>query len=146
MLDTQEEDVLEKMNDLVEKLKESKRQLETTRMKLFEITIPTLKPAISVENAPVYAVEFENIEPDELRKAYDVAKKKLVSGIIIFVSKVVNGEFVIVGKLSDDAPSAIEIFRKVSKVLNLKGGGSERLAQGSSNEKHSINEFLRILG
>jgi alanyl-tRNA synthetase len=146
LLDVQEEDILEKTNDLVKELKETRRQLGITRMKLFERTIPTLKPAVSVENVPVYAEEFENISLEELRKAYDIAKKKLISGIVIFVSKVENGEFVIVGRLSDDAPSAIDLFKKMSSLISLKGGGTERIAQGSSNEKHSITEFLRILG
>jgi len=145
LLDVQEEDILEKTNDLVEELKETRRQLGTTRMKLFEMAVSTLKPAVSVENVPVYAEEFENISPEELRKAYDIAKEKLISGIVIFVSKVENGEFVVVGRLSEDAPSAIDLFRKMSSIISLKGGGTERIAQGSSNEKHSIAEFLRIL-
>jgi len=64
---------------------------------------------------------------------------------VIFVSKTSNGEFIIIGRLSDNAPSASDIFKKISSVLNLKGGGSERLAQGSSNEKYSIEEILRTL-
>ena len=170
VLGTQEDSIIDKVKETVQNLKESKSALEQTRLKLFEINISNLQPAILIGNInkssafreslsqgtnllesafqasiPVYAEEFEDALPDELRKAYDIARKKLVSGVVIFVSKTSNGEFIIIGRLSDNAPSASDIFKKISSVLNLKGGGSERLAQGSSNEKYSIEEILRTL-
>lgn len=145
ILGTQVENIEEKANELVESLRESKRELARTSIKLFEITISGLKPSASVRNSPLYIAEFENVSLDELRKAYDLARKQFNSGIVIFVSKVESGEFVIIARLSEDAPSAVEIFRKISRSLNLKGGGSERIAQGSSPEKHSAKDFLRLL-
>lgn len=170
VLGTQEDSIIDKAKETVQSLKKSKSALEQTRLKLFEINISNLQPAILIGNInkgsafreslshgtnllesasqasiPVYAEEFEDALPDELRKAYDIARKKLVSGVVIFVSKTSNGEFIIIGRLSDNAPSASDIFKKISSVLNLKGGGSERLAQGSSNEKYSIEEILRTL-
>ena len=170
ILGTQEESIIDKSKELVQGLKEYKGSLERTRLKLFEMAISNLKPIIfinkelqiipvpesfspdvkssesfSQEGVPVYAEEFEGAFPDELRKAFDIAKKKLNSGVIIFVSKTVNVESVLIGRLSEDAPPAINLFKKISLLLNIKGGGSERLAQGSTNERYSIEEILRAL-
>jgi alanyl-tRNA synthetase len=141
ILDVTEDALSNKLKALISELKESERYTKELLLAIAYNKIVALKPALLLNNVPIYAVELEDTNLDDVRKVFDIAKKHIKEGFVVIVSPKGNQTFILVGKISGDV-SATELFKKISEKFNIKGGGSDRLAQGSTVNKISVNDVL----
>ncbi|MGB9694877.1 MAG: alanine--tRNA ligase [Caldisericaceae bacterium] len=114
---------------------------------LFEVAqskIANLKPSIFLENVPFHIVELDDVDLNDMRRVFDIAKKHIKEGLVVLVSNFNSHSYVLIGKISGET-SALDIFKSLSERFGLKGGGNERLAQGSSDKNISLEELTDFL-
>ncbi|MGC8575634.1 MAG: alanine--tRNA ligase [Caldisericum sp.] len=144
-LKTQEDKLVRRSEEIQIRVKELEKELTNLKSKILEGTIKNLKPTIKIKEIPLYVYDFNEGTLNDLRKAYDLSKKFLKVGTVIFVSKFNGTSFILVGSL-DDKLSSLEVLEKVKDVIPLKGGGNERIAQGSFDGKIEVEKIINVLG
>jgi len=120
--------------------------VQTLKGKIFESVITNLRETVRYNNIPIFTHSFENANFNELRKAYDAAKKYLKEGSVIFVSNSKNNSFIILVGSVDLKINSLELLSKIKEIANIKGGGDERIAQGSSEERIKLDRIIKFLG
>jgi len=98
-----------------------------------------------VNGTPIYIANFNGAPLEDLRKAYDLSKKHLKEGNVIFTSGMDNRFFILVGSI-DDKLSALDLLNKLKDSFDIKGGGNERIAQGTTNKKVEPSQIVKVLG
>ncbi len=145
LLSVGETDILSHLNVLMEDARLSRKEAENYRKKLLEIEISQLSPIFELDGVPIFAKEFDNLNPEWLRKAYDTAKKLKDRGIVLFKSVNEGNDIILLGAISVENISMQKFFNRISMKFGFKGGGNDRLAQGSSRSKHTLQEILEAL-
>ncbi|BAL80597.1 alanine--tRNA ligase [Caldisericum exile] len=144
-LKTQEDKLVSKSEEIQSKVKELEKELANLKSKLLEGVIRNLEETLKFKGTPIYVYDFKEGTLNDLRKAYDLSKKYLKEGSVIFTSKFNGTSFILVGSL-DDKLSSLEILEMIKEVVSLKGGGNERIAQGSFDGIIEIEKVINILG
>lgn len=144
VLKTQEEKLVDKIKENLTKTKNLEKNIQTLRSKIFESTIMNFKPNLTYNDTPIFIHNFENADLNDLRKAYDTAKRYLKVGSVIFVSNTQQNSFILIGSL-DDKIKSFELFNKIKEVVEIKGGGNERIAQGSVDGKVDLEKIIKHL-
>jgi len=145
ILSTDEKSVPDRMEEIFTENKELKRELHQFKLKGIESALDDIILITEKDGIPFYFKEFYSASFAELRKALDMARKKLKKGVVLFSSVETDKVLLLVGKLADENVSSIEIFNKVSPLLNGRGGGNERLAQGSGAARISVKDLKEKL-
>jgi len=145
-LKTQEDKLVSKVEETIKEVKELEKEIQNLKARLLEDTIKDLKEKLYYKDVPIFAHNFENANLNDLRHAYDIAKKFHKVGSVVFTSSLNGTTFIVVGSL-DDKVSSVELLNKIKEHLPIKGGGNERIAQGSiSNTLVNLDEIIKILG
>jgi alanyl-tRNA synthetase len=87
---------------------------------------------------------LDGVEPKDMRSLADKAKKKLGSGVVVFVSKLEDKASLLV-VVSDDVISrisAVDLVQVGSAVLGGKGGGRPDMAQAGGNDYEKVEDAL----
>jgi len=145
ILSTDEKSVPDRMEEIFAENKELKRELHQIKLKGIESALEDIILITKKDGIPFYFKEFHSVSFAELRKALDIARKKLKKGVVLFSSVESDKVLLLVGKLADENVSSIEIFNKVSPLLNGRGGGNEHLAQGSGTARISAKDLKEKL-
>lgn len=145
ILSVDEKFVSDRMEEIFAENKELKRELHQFKLKGIESALDDVILITEKDGVPFYFKEFHSVSFVELRKALDMAKKKLKKGVVLFSSVGPDKVLLLVGKLADENVSSIEIFNKISSLLGGRGGGNERLAQGSGTESISVEDLKKKL-
>ena len=144
-LKTQETKLVDKAEETLTRVKELEKELSILKAKLLEGTIRNLTETITFKGNPIYIHDFNEGTLNDLRKAYDLAKKFLKTGNVVFMSKFNGTSFILVGSL-DDKVSSLEVLEKIKEAIPLKGGGNERIAQGSFDGIVEVEKIKKVLG
>ncbi len=143
-LNVNEESITNKIKELLLEEKELQRRTREILLKLAEIKIESMSPVTLIGGVPLYSLELEEIGLDEMRKVFDIAKKHFDKGAVL-LSSLMNGKtFSLVGRI-DGNVSAIELFKKFSERFGFKGGGNDRIAQGSSDKRVPLETILKVI-
>ncbi len=129
---------------LTKETKDLRKEITALRFEILTKEITKLEP-IKSGDINYYFKEIKNATLNDLRKAYDVAKKTIGKGIVIFTAQANGRAFLLVGKLGDEEVSAKEIFDKIKRDTEFKGGGNERLVQGSGKKAVTVEIMKSIL-
>ncbi len=143
-LTAKEDNVLERIENLKQKLKEAEKELEKIKKKS---VVDKITELLKVEQKDDYKVAYgkiEGLQPNELRDLADVARAKLGKSVVM-ISTVDKEKgkvnfIVAVSKELTDKVKAGEIVKQVSQVLGGKGGGRPDMAQGGGTEIDKLNE------
>ena len=141
-----QEDKLEgKVKEMLESIRTLEKENSILKSQFYESTIANLKPVAFVNGTPIYIANFNGAPLEDLRKAYDLSKKHLKEGNVIFTSGMDNRFFILVGSI-DDKLSAIDLLNKLKDSFDIKGGGNERITQGTTNKKLEPSQIVKVLG
>jgi alanyl-tRNA synthetase len=139
ILGTSEEALKVRAEKIVKELKDVKKYAETLRFEIIKSEIKDISPVIQ-GNIDCYYKNIKGATLSDLRKAYDIIKKNVKKGVVILSGSSSGKVFLLVGRLSNEEVSAKDIFDRIGK--GFKGGGNERLAQGSGEHEISM-DFLK---
>ncbi len=142
VLGTNRESVELRAKNLVEELKDAKKQSENLKLEIIKKEIKNLDAVIK-DGTDYYFKGIEGASLGDLRKAYDIIKKEKKKGVAILTGGANRNVFLLVGRLSDEDISAKELFYKVGK--GFKGGGNDRIAQGSGKSKIDFETLTEVL-
>ncbi len=138
-------DILEtRAEKLIKETKDLKKEIESLRFKILTEEIRKIDP-IKTGEINYYFKEIKDAVPGDLRKAYDIAKGIIGKGVIIFESEAGGRAFLLVGKLDEEDISAKTVFDKIAENGKFKGGGNDRLAQGSGKKVVSVEMIRNVL-
>ena len=146
-LASREDEILDKIEVLKEKLKETEREIKRLKQKgLVDRILEILK----IEDFGDYKIAYgkvEGLKPNELRDLVDVARSKLGKSVVLIASidKEKGKINLVVGvdKRLTDRLKAGNIIREVATVLGGKGGGKPDMAQGGGTEINKLEEGFK---
>ncbi|RUM31223.1 MAG: alanine--tRNA ligase, partial [Aquifex sp.] len=146
-LGVSEGEILQKIEDLKDEIKEREREIQRLKQELLKLQIKEVVKEESIGEFTLHYGVFENVEPEELRNLADILRQRTKKDIVFIASK--KGEkinFVIgVSKEISDKVNAKEIIREVGKVLKGGGGGRADLAQGGGKAPDKFPEAVKLL-
>ena len=146
-LATKEDEILDKIEILKEKLKEAEREIKRLKQKELVNRITDLLTVKEKEDFKIAYGKVEDLKPNELRDLVDVARAKLGKSIVLIASidKEKSKINLVVGvyKGLTDRFKAGLIVKEVAKVLGGKGGGKPDMAQGGGTEINKLNDAFK---
>ncbi len=145
ILSADEMSVVNRAREILNGRKKLQHELQNLQSKVIEYELNNISLIGKYNSIPFYFDEFHSATLAELRKAFDMAKKKIKNGVVLFTSTKEEKVFLLVGKLSNEDISSIDIFNKISLLFNEKGGGNERLAQGSGTKRIDKEVLKKII-
>ena len=144
-LSSDEASVVNRTREILTERKKLQREFQNLQLKLIQYELDNISLIAERNGIPFYFNEFHSVTLTELRKAFDIAKKKIKNGIVLFSSNKNGKVFLLVGKLSNESISSIDIFNEISSLFGIKGGGSDRLAQGSGTKRIDKEMLKKII-
>jgi alanyl-tRNA synthetase len=144
------EELPERINDLVEKMKGMEKELAGVRVaSAIAASAEMVKSAKKIGNADFIAIPLPNgLSADELRTVANSLKSKLDNSIIV-LSSVVDGKVILIcavsAELIKSGIKAGELIKVGSLILGGGGGGKDDFAQGGGeNTAKIIDAFQDI--
>ena len=130
-----------KINQLLDELKQEKREIDILKSKLAKDSIGEIK--VETINGKNYICkQLSDIDVNELRKIGDDIKSKNSSSIIL-LSAVNEGRVVLLSMVTDDYVAcgikAGDIIKEISPLVGGKGGGRPNMAQGGGTDPSKID-------
>jgi len=146
-LNVPEEKIADRINELVEELKEKEREVLKLRS---ELNREKLSKTVKVEDINgvkmVYAF-LESISSEELRDMGDMLRSKYPRSVVFIASK--DSEkvnvIVLVSKELSEEISAKDLIREVCRPLGGGGGGRKDMAQGGGRHPEKLREAVDVL-
>jgi len=144
ILGTSSETIDKRAEKLVSEFKKLKKESEYLKKKLLEKEAESLR--VVEKNGNKYFIKgFSDATLPDLRKIFDTVKKKFSEGIVILWSSFKGKYYLLVGNLGGNSANARDVFDKISSNMGIKGGGNERIAQGSGEKKINLEEIEKLL-
>lgn len=141
-LNVTEEVLLQKIQEQIKEISNLKKLVLELKLDVAKSQIENLSPLFSFKGFPVYAMEFKNLSPDELKRVYDLVKKRVNEGGALLITGLQGKSFILTGKLSEGFPN-LDLFEFLKEHFSVKGGGSNRLAQGSAEKILTLTEVKK---
>ncbi|HHW03473.1 MAG TPA: alanine--tRNA ligase [Thermoanaerobacterales bacterium] len=146
LLKTSPQEVYQKINELMERLKEQEREIEALSQQAINAQIEDIiLKKIDIDGIDVISTRVKARGMEDLRKMSDALRQKLKSGIIVLGS--VTGEKVnFVASVSEDlikkGYNAGKIVKHVAAITGGGGGGRSDFAQAGGKNPEKIEEAL----
>jgi alanyl-tRNA synthetase len=135
----------ERLERLLKDNKEKDREIQSLKSKLLSKKFQDLFSAVKeIGGTKVIARETEADSPKELRESADRIKDKLDSGIILLGAKK-EGKVMLVCVVTKDLIDrfhAGDIIKRLSNIVDGKGGGRPDMAQGGGNKPEKLKNAL----
>ncbi|AAC07289.1 alanine--tRNA ligase [Aquifex aeolicus] len=142
-----EEEVIQKIEELKEEIKDREREIQRLKQELLKLQIREVVKEENVGDFTLHYGVFEEVEPEELRNLADMLRQRTKKDVVFIASR--KGDkinFVIgVSKEISDKVNAKEVIREVGKVLKGGGGGRADLAQGGGKAPDKFPEAVKLL-
>ncbi|MBA4159814.1 MAG: hypothetical protein H0X65_20450 [Gemmatimonadetes bacterium] len=146
LLRTREENLLPRLERLLEEQRELGRQLERARASGGgDVLGQLLSQAVSVDGARVIAAAVEAGSAEELRALGDRLRERLGSGVAVLAASV-GDRTSLLAVATDDliqrGVRADQVVREVAALAGGKGGGKAHMAQAGISDPGRIPEAL----
>ncbi|WP_422444004.1 alanine--tRNA ligase [Thermoanaerobacterium sp. DL9XJH110] len=141
------QEVTKKIEELMEKLKNQEREIETLKQHLINLQVDEIiKKKFRINEIDVISTRVKAKDIDDLRRMSDMLRQKMKSGLIVLGSAV--GEKVnFVATVSDDLIQkgyhAGKIVREVARIAGGSGGGRSDFAQAGGKNPAKLEEALQ---
>lgn len=139
------EELVTKIRQLMNQLKESKRELAKLQQQMTSKQAVSLNDQVQkVGNISVLAVNLPHVDRDALRMQLDQLKSAMVSAALVLAT-VKDGKVIVVAGVSKDCLShftAVDLLNHVTKQIDGKGGGRPDLAQGGGESPEKLDQAL----
>jgi alanyl-tRNA synthetase len=143
-LNVTEEVLFQKVQEQIKEINNLNKLVLELKLEVAKSQIENISPLFSFKGLPVYAMEFKNLSPDELKKVYDLVKKRVSVGGALLITDFQGKSFILTGKLSEEFPN-LDLFEYLKEHFSVKGGGSDRLSQGSAERILTLTEVKKAL-
>lgn len=146
LLKTSPQELSQKINELIERLKDREREIESLSQQAINAQIEDIfSKKVDLDGVEVIYSRVKAREMDDLRKMSDALRQKLKSGIIVLGS--VSGEKVnFVASVSEDLTKkgyhAGNIVKQVASIAGGGGGGRRDFAQAGGKNPDKLDEAL----
>jgi alanyl-tRNA synthetase len=149
-LRTREDNLLPRLQALVEENRELQRQLERARHSGgADVVAQLLEGAASVDGSRIISSSIEVGDAEELRALGDRLRERLGSGIAV-LSATVGDRVALFAVATDDLIQrgirADQVLREVAAIAGGKGGGRPHMAQGGVADPSRVPEALARVG
>ncbi|HEX8693881.1 MAG TPA: alanine--tRNA ligase [Longimicrobium sp.] len=146
LLRTREENLLPRLQQVLEENRELRRQLERARQSGGADEVSRLlDSAQTVDGARVIASSVDVADADELRALGDRLRERLGSGVAV-LSAALGDRTALFAVATDDMVSrgvrADTVVREVAALVGGKGGGKPHMAQAGVNDPARVPEAL----
>ena len=146
LLKTSPENLLRRIEQLVEERRELERQLEKARAAgAADVVGQLVDAAATVDGARVVATEVEVASADDLRALGDRLRDRLGSGAAVLAARFPE-KTSLFAVVTDDLISrgvrADQLVREVAKLTGGSGGGRPHMAQGGVGDPEKVAEAL----
>ena len=145
LLKVSPERVFERVNTLVQDLRQREKEIESLKAKLLTKKSEDIMSEVKMINGvKVLAKEIEADSPKELRESADRLKDKIHSGIIVLGSKKNKKAMLtcVVTKDLLDRFKAVDFIKVLSETVGGKGGGRQDMAQGGGPNAEKLGDAL----
>lgn len=152
LLKTQPDDLVGRVGDLVERLRQAEKELEKGRVaQLLAGAGQLAASATKVGDVNVVAQRADGAGAGDVRAlALDVRSRMSASepGVVVIIGGS-DGKVAVVAAVNDEARtrglSANDLVRAVGPLLGGKGGGKDDVAQGGGTDASRIDEALALV-
>ncbi|WP_227765894.1 alanine--tRNA ligase [Zhaonella formicivorans] len=147
ILKTNREQLVQRIEHMVQELKEKERELDRLNAKLASYQVGELLEQVQdVKGVPVLAVAVQASDMEALRSMADMLKNKLGSGVIVLGASTedrVNFVAMVTKDLLAAGLHAGNIIKEVAKIAGGGGGGRPDMAQAGGKDPSKLQEALR---
>ncbi len=152
LLKTQPDDLVGRVGDLVERLRQAEKELEKGRVaRLLAGADQLASSATRVGDVQVVAQRADGAGAGDVRTLALDVRSRLTSaepGVVVIIGGT-EGKVAVVAALNDEARarglSANDLVRAVGSLLGGKGGGKDDVAQGGGTDASRIDEALALV-
>ncbi len=144
ILGTSTETIHKRAEKVISELKKLKKESDSLRRKLLEKEAESLK-IVEKKGNRYFIKGFDEATLQDLRKIFDSVKKRFENGTVILWSYAGGKYYLLVGKLGTSGVGAKDVFDRISSETGIKGGGNDRIAQGSGEKKISLEKIEELL-
>ncbi|MDP6686177.1 MAG: DHHA1 domain-containing protein, partial [Candidatus Omnitrophota bacterium] len=150
-LNTSPEEVLQKIKDLTDKIRELEKGFNATSDRLVNsISDDLLNNVKDINGKETVISEVKNVDAALLRKVSDLIKRRFKKGIFMLLSEYEGKIFMVVGICGDKNISAVKMLNDIGKDFNIKGGGRPDFAQAGGRSgiesKKILEKAKEIIG
>ncbi len=153
LLQSPEEQLIQKVEKVIEELKEKEKELERVKKKLATAKVDKLiEISPEINGIKVVTAKFDGFSGKELAEIADVIRNKAGTSAVMLVG-VKDGRASLLIALSKDLTDRLragDLIKEVAPILEGKGGGRPDLAQGGvknlSKLEEAFNRFREIVG
>ncbi|MCS7199062.1 MAG: alanine--tRNA ligase [Caldimicrobium sp.] len=134
LLKVSPKDVVKKIDELVDEIQRLKSEVKSLKSRDFKAELEArLKDVKEIDGIKVLVTSFKTDRIEELREWGDYYKNKLKSGVILLIGERERDNLLVcmITKDLSQRISAVEILKRLSQELEIKGGGKPELVQGS---------------
>ncbi|MDE4541654.1 alanine--tRNA ligase [Thermoanaerobacterium sp. R66] len=146
ILKVNEKDIVDRIADLSQTIKDLERQLEQLKSKVvLSMSDKLINSAEDINGIKFVSATLNDLDVDELKMMGDILKDRLKSTVIILAT-IRDEKINFVGMATKDAVergiNVGNIIREICQVADGKGGGRADMAQGVGNNLEKINIAL----
>lgn len=146
LLKTPAHQVLDKIESLVQELKDQEKEIEKLNQKIALYQVDELlHQAQTINGIPVLSVKVQATDMESLRTMADLLRQKLGSGVVV-LGAVVNEKVNFVAAATKDLlPKGIHaglLVKEVAKMTLGGGGGRPDMAQAGGKDPEKLDEAL----
>jgi alanyl-tRNA synthetase len=145
LLDAERKSLPKRIEKTMALLREQKKQIEKMENHAVETQFKELlKTASKIGEYDYIAASIEGSR-DSVRKLSERLRKSMPKGAGLLVSKIDSSVFAVlfVGEKLKEKLDAVELIRKVGKIVNGGGGGERLRAEGGGSKPEKIQEMLK---
>lgn len=139
------EQVVERLDAVLERQRSLEKELERLKAKLASATgNDLLEEARDVAGIKVLATQLEGISGKELRGLHDQLKQKLGSGVLVLATSQ-DGKVSLIAGVTDDLTARVkagELVNHVAAQVGGKGGGRPDMAQAGGSDPSQLPAAL----
>jgi len=145
LLKTTKSHLVEKVEQLLESLKDREREIQQMQQKLARNQVTELlEKAVDISGIHVLAAKVQAPDMDALRSMTDLLRDKLGSGVIVLGS-VAEDKVQFVAAVSKDLIPKLHagnIIKEVAKITGGGGGGRPDMAQAGGKDPDKLDEAI----
>ncbi|UMZ74008.1 alanine--tRNA ligase [Natranaerofaba carboxydovora] len=149
LLKTNEENVVVKVEEVLNDLKEKDKELEKFKEEIRKNEVDEILDKVTkIDGVSVLTHKVDDGDPESMRRIGDQIKNKLSSGVVVLGSsdnEKVQFISMVTKDLTDRGIHAGDIVKKVAEVTGGGGGGRPTMAQAGGKNPGKLNEALGIV-
>ncbi|WP_300449784.1 alanine--tRNA ligase [Fusobacterium sp.] len=143
-----EVNLLERVEKMVEALKENEREIESLKNKLTYVESSFLKENAEVINGTTVVLKaFKSKTADELRKFIDLGKEKMTNAVIVLASSM-DDKVIFAAGVTKDTISKVKagnLVKEAAQITGGNGGGRPDFAQAGGKDTTKVAEALEAV-